>query len=130
LRFISGTGIGWHRTGSVGNGDYRYRHRPPPTGTGTYRYRPVLTELDRHRHGLFYDVFDYTFLGYLIQTEYQNVIKQPGPVGAGLFPVCAGTGSPQCRPAPSVAGAADRPQETLFVKFSDNDELGGIISNL
>jgi hypothetical protein len=43
------------------------------------------------------------------------------PVGAGLgrsSPVGAdadaGTGSPRCRPVPTGAGAADRPQETLY----------------
>ena len=81
----------------------------------------------------------------------KNVIKQPGPVGAGLVPVQSGqgrsvpvgagagwcrsvpvwaglgrlvpvpvpvplvAGAVRCRPVPTGAGAADRPQETLYI---------------
>jgi hypothetical protein len=90
---------------------------------------------------LFYAVFDKNFLnmpflGYLIQNEYQKCHKttragrcrsgpvgaglgRSGPVGAGLgrsVPVGAGTGSPRYRPVPTGASAADRPQETLYLK--------------
>jgi hypothetical protein len=40
------------------------------------------------------------------------VLKQPGPVGAGLLPVQSGQGWS----ASVGAGAADRPQETLHTK--------------
>ena len=109
-----------------------------------------MTGLDRQktgtdRPGLFYDVFDKNFVlngpkRYdILKILIKNIIKQPGPVGAGLVPVqsgqgrsvpvgagagwCrsvpvgagagAGTGIPRCRPVPSGAGAADGPQETL-----------------
>jgi hypothetical protein len=74
------------------------RHRHLPAQTGPDRTGPALTGLDRHmtgtdRPGLFYDVFDKNFLNILPSRAIQykmstkNVIKQPGPVGAGLVPV-------------------------------------------
>jgi hypothetical protein len=52
--------------------------------------------LDRHKTGLFYDVFDKNFVlnspnGHdNLKILIKNVIKQPGPVGAGLVPVQSG----------------------------------------
>jgi hypothetical protein len=71
----------------------------------------------------------------------ENVIKQPGPVGAGLAPIQSGQGrsvpvgagagwcrcrlvpvpvpvvpvADRCRPMPTGVGAVDRPQETLYL---------------
>jgi hypothetical protein len=56
---------------------------------------------------LFYDVFDKNFVlnspnrHDILKILIKNVIKQPGPVGAGLVPVVAD----------------ERPQETLYIKF-------------
>jgi hypothetical protein len=66
------------------------RHRSAPAGAGDYRPRPALTGTDQP--GLFYDVFDKNFLNILPFWAFQykmstkNVIKQHGPVGAGLVP--------------------------------------------
>jgi hypothetical protein len=59
---------------------------------------------------LFYDVFDTLFVlnspkTYdILKILIKNVIKQPGPVGAGIVPVGAdagaGIGSLRCRPVP------------------------------
>jgi hypothetical protein len=106
-------------TNSVSCGlDYRYRHRHryQPSPSGPDRHRPALTGLDRHktgtdRPGLFYDFFDKNFqnimpiMGYLIQSSYQKRADRyrPVPIGAD-----------RCRSVPTGAGAADRPQETLY----------------
>jgi hypothetical protein len=74
---------------------------------------------------LFNDVFDTHFVFNsskrydILKILIKNVIKQPGPVGAGLVPVDVGrcrsgpTDTDRCRPVPTGAGAADRLQETL-----------------
>jgi hypothetical protein len=61
--------------------------------SGTDRYKTGT-----HRPGLFYDVFDKNFVLKSTKTYdilkilIKKVIKQPGPVGAGLMPVRSGQG--------------------------------------
>jgi hypothetical protein len=45
----------------------------------------------------------------------KNIIKQPGPVEAGLLPVQPGP--VRSAPVPVGAGAADRLQETLYINY-------------
>jgi hypothetical protein len=59
----------------------------------------------------------------------KNVIKKPGPVGAGLVPVQSG----RCRSVPvgaAGAGVADRPQETLYLKSFKNILTSKIIVDI
>jgi hypothetical protein len=105
LRSVSGDGTG------------RHRHLPAHTG-------PDWTGPAQDRPGLSYEVFDKNFVlnspnrHDILKILIKIVIKQPGPVGAGLVPVQSG----QCRsvsvPVVPGAGVADRPQEMLYIKFS------------
>jgi hypothetical protein len=79
LRSVSGTGTG------------RHRGLPAPTGPDRQKY-------GTDRPGLFYDVFDTHFVlnspkRYdILKILIKYVIKQPGPVGAGLVLVQSGQG--------------------------------------
>jgi hypothetical protein len=92
---------------------------PAPTGpdrTGSAQ--------DRHRPArVVYVVFDTHFVlnspkRYdILKILIKNVIKQPGPVVAGLVPIQSGQGRSVPMPVGADAGAADRPRETLYMSF-------------
>ncbi len=129
MRSVSGAGTGEYqyrpRPASGGTGTGPDRHQSLPAPTGTDRHRPAPTGLDQP--GLFYDVFDKNFVlngqkRYdILKIIIINIIKQPGPVGAGLVrsgPVCAvGAGVGWCRSVPVPVPLTDRKKRCIY-KFT------------